>query len=94
MTTIEEVHFDSLQDLSLADTKLTANHLSYLVEKLNICDGLLSLNISGNIVRESSPGSLEFINNLKVLFENEHIHLNHIDLSNMDLRLQACSRIA
>ena len=78
----------------MADTKLTATHLSDLIEKLINCDQLLSLNLSGNIIREASPFSLQFINNLEKFLKNEISVLNHVDLSNMDLRLKACSRIA
>ena len=91
---IEEFHFDCLQYLDLADTKMSASHLSQLVEKLYNCDQLLSLNLSGNIIRENSHDCDKFISNLKKLFENENVLLNHIDLSNMDLRLKACSQIA
>ena len=58
------MHKDTLESLDLADSKLQANHIVALSECVKNCDGLLSLNLTDNIIRGSNEYSSLFVSNI------------------------------
>ena len=86
-------HQDDLEMLDFEDSKLQTEHLAILSDQIKLCEYLLSLKLADNPVNLSNPGLAFLVSNLQEMIENQNNALNHVDLSGMMLKFDACSKI-